>query len=75
MSPLLFDKEVPATSNNLNIAKRMIRSLDANMGGTNMEEALQSAYDGHTISKDKPGYLFLITDGISVSRYESSFTE
>jgi uncharacterized protein YegL len=59
----LFESEVPATIENLNIAKRMIRSLDANMGGTNMEEALQSAYDGHTVTKGKDGYLFLITDG------------
>ncbi len=59
----LFDREVPATAKNLNIAKRMIRSLDANMGGTEMAEALQSAYDGHTVTKGRDGYLFLITDG------------
>ena len=59
----LFEKEVPATQKNLNIAKRTVRALDANMGGTNMEEALLSAYAGHTASKEKPGYLFLITDG------------
>ncbi len=59
----LFDEEVPATQKNINIAKRMVRSLDADMGGTEMAEALQSAYTGHIISKDKKGYLFLITDG------------
>ena len=59
----LFDNEVPATTANLNIAKRMVRSLNADMGGTEMESALQSAYNGHTVSKDKQGYLFLITDG------------
>ncbi len=59
----LFDKEVPANNQNLNIAKRMVRSLDANMGGTNMEEALRSAYDGHKVTEGKGAYLFLITDG------------
>jgi Ca-activated chloride channel family protein len=59
----LFEHEVPASSKNLTIAKRMIRSLDANMGGTEMEQALQSAYDGHAVTKGKDGYLFLITDG------------
>ena len=59
----LFENEVSASTENINIAKRMIRSLDANMGGTNMEEALQSAYVGHTVTKGKDGYLFLITDG------------
>jgi len=59
----LFESEVQATKENLNIAKRMVRSLDANMGGTEMEAALQSAYEGHKISKEKAGYLFLITDG------------
>lgn len=59
----LFEREVPATKENLNIAKRMIRSLDADMGGTEMAEALQSSYAGHTFTKDKQGYLFLITDG------------
>lgn len=59
----LFEREVPATQENLNIAKRMIRSLDADMGGTEMAEALQGAYAGHTSTKDKQGYLFLITDG------------
>ena len=59
----LFDREVPATQENINIAKHMIHSLDANMGGTEMAEALQSAYSGHRITKNKQGYLFLITDG------------
>ena len=59
----LFDHEVSATQKNLNIAKRMLRSLDANMGGTAMASALKSAYAGHTKTKDKDGSLFLITDG------------
>jgi hypothetical protein len=61
----LFDSEIPATQENLTIAKEMIRRLDANMGGTNMEAALNFAYEGHTHSRDKEreGYLFLITDG------------
>ena len=61
----LFDYEVPATQENLTIAKKMIRHLDANMGGTEMEVALNFAYESHTQNRDKKreGYLFLITDG------------
>jgi len=59
----LFDKEVPANLENINIAKHMIHSIDANMGGTEMQSALQSAYDGHFISQNHQAYLFLITDG------------
>ena len=59
----LFKKEVPATQKNLNIAKKMVRSMYADMGGTEMKAALQSAYARHLSSKEKQSYLFLITDG------------
>ena len=61
----LFDDEVPATQENLTIAKKMIRRLDADMGGTNMEEALAYAYRSRVRNREKGrrGYLFLITDG------------
>jgi len=60
---MLFNHEVPATQKNINIAKRMVRSLDADMGGTEMAAALQSAYNGHNTNEGRKGYLFLITDG------------
>ena len=65
----LFDREVPATQKNINTAKRMVRSLDANMGGTEMAGALQAAYAGHSTAKEKKGYLFLITDGEIYDHY------
>jgi len=60
---LLFDEEVAATQANLDIAKSFVGSLDANMGGTDMESALSSAYKAHRNDADKLAYLFLITDG------------
>ena len=59
----LFDSEVLATEENIEIAKQMINLLEADMGGTEMEQALQKAYDTHVKSIEKSGYLFLITDG------------
>ncbi len=58
----LFEKEVLATQDNIAIAKSMVNSLSADMGGTEMPSALQSAYNGHDNSKEN-SYLFLITDG------------
>ena len=59
----LFEKEVFATHKNIEIAKSMINLLRADMGGTEMENALNFAYSQHIESNDKNSYLFLITDG------------
>ena len=58
----LFEKEVLATEENIAIARSMVNSLSADMGGTEMPSALQSAYNGHDNSREN-SYLFLITDG------------
>ena len=59
----LFDNEVLATPENISIAKKMLRTLQADMGGTEMASALISAYNGHSSKYKNNSYLFLITDG------------
>ena len=59
---VLFGCEAPATADNLARALRFVRELDADLGGTDIEEALQVAYKtgGEAgLRRD----LLLITDG------------
>ena len=59
---MLFGRETPATAANVARARRFVRGLDADMGGTEIEAALEVAYgiggEGGT-RRD----LLLITDG------------
>ena len=59
---VLFGREAPATADNLALALGFVRDLDADLGGTEIEEALQVAYktggEGG-LRRD----LLLITDG------------
>ena len=59
----LFEKEVLAIEKNIKIAQKMVDSLRADMGGTEMESALNSAYAKHNEFNENNAYLFLITDG------------
>jgi len=59
---MLFKKQVQASENNLTKAKRFVRSLDADMGGTEMEKALSAAIKSPS-PKDISKEIFLITDG------------
>jgi Ca-activated chloride channel family protein len=63
---------VPCNKTNLTKARRFAKSLDANMGGTEIGNALREAYAalGHTEAAD----LFLVTDG-EVSDWESVVDE
>jgi Ca-activated chloride channel homolog len=56
-----FDQQAPADKENLTKARRLLRSLDADMGGTEMKQALQAAMriPGPSIPQD----IMLITDG------------
>ena len=56
-----FDRQVLATKDNITKVRRLLRSLEANMGGTEMEQALQAAVQipGPSIPQD----ILLITDG------------
>ena len=59
---ILFGRETPATTANVARARRFVRNLDADMGGTEIGAALAAAYDvageGGTLRD-----LLLITDG------------
>ncbi len=58
----LFGRCVPASEPNLARARRFVRSLDANMGGTEIGGALDAAY-GVRGASDSVHDLLLITDG------------
>lgn len=62
-SKKIFEHEVPASANNLKILKRTIDYIDADMGGTEMEDALHEAYYGKVEGLEVERYIFLITDG------------
>lgn len=57
----LFDSQVPATSDNITKVRRVLRTTEADMGGTEMEEALVAtvAIPGPATPQD----ILLITDG------------
>jgi Ca-activated chloride channel family protein len=59
---LLFSKPKPADHYHLQVAKRYIKSMDANMGGTEIGAALQATYQART-SKEESADILLITDG------------
>ena len=59
---VLFNRETPATADNVGRAQRFVRELDANLGGTEIEQALAVAYQiggGGRMRRD----VLLITDG------------
>lgn len=62
-SKKIFEHEVPASANNLKILKKTIDYIDADMGGTEMEDALHEAYYGKVEGLEVERYIFLITDG------------
>ena len=68
----LSDRPLACNKTNLTKAKRFSKSLDANMGGTEIGKALREAYSivGETESAD----LFLVTDG-EVSEWVSVVDE
>lgn len=62
-SKKIFEREVPASAENLKSLKKTIDYIDADMGGTEMEEALNDAYSGKLEGLAIDRYVFLITDG------------
>jgi len=62
-SKKIFEREVPVSAENLKSLKRTIDYIDADMGGTEMEEALNNAYSGKIEGLTIDRYVFLITDG------------
>ena len=56
-----FDRQVLATKKNIAVVQRLLRSLDADMGGTEMRQALQTVVQlpGPSMPQD----ILLITDG------------
>ncbi len=56
-----FAQQVPATAKNITVVRRQLRSLEADMGGTEMGEALQLAI--HLAGSTLPPDMLLITDG------------
>ena len=59
---VLFGRETVASRTNVAQARHFVRSLDANMGGTEIEAALRAAY-GIAGEPGMPRDLLLITDG------------
>lgn len=57
----VFEKQVPATSEHITQVRRMLRSVEADMGGAEMQAALLATVDipGPSIPQD----ILLITDG------------
>lgn len=62
-SKKIFEHEVPASIENLKKLKVAIDYIDADMGGTEMEDALNDAYSGKAKGLAIDRYVFLITDG------------
>ncbi|MEA1924095.1 MAG: VIT and VWA domain-containing protein [Pseudomonadota bacterium] len=60
-SKTLFKQQVPANRTNLTAARRTLRNIDADMGGTDIQQALETTIQipGPTIPPD----ILLITDG------------
>ena len=60
-SKIFFDRQVLADSQNITAVRRLLRSLEADMGGTEMRQALQAAVQlpGPAFPQD----ILLITDG------------
>jgi len=62
-SKKIFEHEVQAMDENLKILRRSIDYIDADMGGTEMENALDEAYGAKDPGLTIDRYIFLITDG------------
>lgn len=56
-----FKKQIPATKSNLTKVRNLLTKLDADMGGTGMEKALQATVD--IPGPELPQDILLITDG------------
>ncbi len=69
---LLSDRLLPCNTTNLGNAKRFARQLDANMGGTEIGNALHDAYAA--VSGTESADIFLVTDG-EVSSWEAVVQE
>ncbi len=63
---------LPCNKTNLTKARRFAKSLDANMGGTEIGNALREAYAA--LERTEAGDLFLVTDG-EISDWESVVDE
>jgi Ca-activated chloride channel homolog len=66
---MLFGREMPVSEETLAQARSFVRDIDANMGGTEIEAALDAAYEIRSeadLSRD----LLLITDGETWNRDE-----
>lgn len=61
-STALFNRQEPADASHLEAAMAMTRSMDANMGGTEMEKALEKALNSASPA-GMPEDILLITDG------------
>jgi len=59
---LLFSKPKPADRRNLQIARKYIEKMDADMGGTEIAGALQATYQARS-HKEELADILLITDG------------
>ncbi|WP_457597432.1 VIT domain-containing protein [Hydrogenimonas sp.] len=59
----LFRRAVPATEENIATALGFVEEMDADMGGTEMEAALERAYRLYRQGEGRKGFLFLVTDG------------
>ena len=57
----LFSKHEPYSENSINKARELLEELDANLGGTELEDALSAAF--RTGTKGRLHDLLLITDG------------
>jgi len=58
---VLSDRLLPCNKTNLAKARRFAKELDANMGGTEIGQALQAAYAA--VNESGPADIFLVTDG------------
>jgi len=68
----LSNHPLPCNKTNLTKAKRFAKSLDANMGGTEIGNALREAYAA--LGRTEAAELFLVTDG-EVSDWETVIEE
>ncbi len=58
---IFFDEQVPADKTHITKVRRQLRNLEANMGGTELEDALFAALN--ISGPDIPADILLITDG------------
>jgi Ca-activated chloride channel family protein len=58
---VLWNRLMPCHPANREVARHFARQLDANMGGTEIGKALQTAYE--VLGETKPAEILLVTDG------------